>query len=294
MSAATLATDTATPLLSERVRGVFQHLPKALVGDEEAIHQMRVAGRRLRVALPLLARKPEGKGARRCQRRLRELTRTAGTSRDLDVILGLFEQRLVEGGKRSRESALLLRRLRDARRRSRQRMVEALLDIKIAGLRRELRAVMARRGEGLFGVLLRLRRQRELLGAELLAGFTALGAGYDVEELHERRKAVRRLRYAAEVWDKLRDQKSEAPGLLKKLQEQLGNIHDTHVLSEWLGQQAAAAAARSQRALARDARQHQAFFTDASRAAHRALLERRPAEVVQRAMHAMGGTRSAA
>src|SRR5262245_39096584 len=104
---------SSTTLLKARIQDVFKELPKALTGDEEAIHQMRVAGRRLRVALPLLAQKPAGKRTHRTLRRLRQLTRTAGTSRDLDVVLELFEARLREEGRRTREGGLLLRRLRD-------------------------------------------------------------------------------------------------------------------------------------------------------------------------------------
>jgi hypothetical protein len=76
-----------TDLLRTRVKELFRHLPKGLAGDQEAIHQMRVAGRRLQVALPLLAKKPEGRRVRRSLEVLRELTRTAGGSRDLDVSL---------------------------------------------------------------------------------------------------------------------------------------------------------------------------------------------------------------
>jgi hypothetical protein len=52
------ALDPATRLLKERVKRTFAHLPKALAGDEEEIHQMRVAARRLRTALPILRSSP--------------------------------------------------------------------------------------------------------------------------------------------------------------------------------------------------------------------------------------------
>jgi hypothetical protein len=47
------------------MRRVFKHLPKTLVGDQEAVHEMRVAARRLRVILPVLARKPAGRRVKR-------------------------------------------------------------------------------------------------------------------------------------------------------------------------------------------------------------------------------------
>jgi len=286
--------DTATPLLKERMRAVFRQLPKALAGDEESIHQLRVAGRRLRVALPLLALKPEGKRVRRALRGLRELTRATGRSRDLDVILGLFKKRLGGSGAASPESRLLLRRLRTARQRSRNSMAEALLDLEIARLRRDLRAVAARGGDGLFVVLLRLRERREGAGAGLLAEFATLGDRFDPDALHRVRREARRLRYAAEIWDAVRGQQSQAPALFKELQERLGHIHDAWVLACWLGRQAAAAASRGAEALAAEARAHEAVFHEASRAHHVELLERGPAALVQKAMEAMGPSRSAA
>ena len=93
--AARTPAERASPLLRQRIRAVFKQLPKGLAGDEEAIHQMRVAGRRLRAALPLLARRPGGKRVKRALRVLRELTRAAGQSRDLDVSLELLQEHLL-------------------------------------------------------------------------------------------------------------------------------------------------------------------------------------------------------
>ncbi|HEY7513832.1 MAG TPA: CHAD domain-containing protein, partial [Vicinamibacteria bacterium] len=67
--------DKTSLLLKERIRSVFRHLPKGLAGEEEAVHQLRVSGRRLRVALPLLARKPRGRRVKRALAILRDLTR---------------------------------------------------------------------------------------------------------------------------------------------------------------------------------------------------------------------------
>src|SRR6476646_11094474 len=77
-----------------KIRDVFSHLPKAMTGDEDAIHELRVAGRRLRAALPHLARKPEGRRVRRAILGVKELTRAAGASRDLDVMLACVEKEM--------------------------------------------------------------------------------------------------------------------------------------------------------------------------------------------------------
>jgi CHAD domain-containing protein len=286
--------DRCTPLLKARMRGIFKRLPAALNGDEESIHQMRVAGRRLRVALPLLARKPAGKRVRRAVTILRQLVRAAGTSRDLDVSVALLEERMREMGVLSPELLVLRRRLRGTRSRSRARMAEALLDIEIAKLRRNLRAIIGRRAESLFTVLQRLRDERDRRGTALSTSLQALGDRFDPEELHRLRIRARRLRYMAELRETLRGQSSEAPAIFRQLQERLGAIRDLFVVSEWLAGQAAASRARGALALAEEASRLHEFFLERSREHHRAFLESAPADLLARGLEEMGQGRSAA
>lgn len=280
--------DRTTPLLRERIRRVFQHLPKALAGDEEAIHQMRVSGRRLRVALPLLARKPGGRRVRRALSILRQIRTAAGASRDLDVGVALFEERMRSGEGARREVKTLARRLRAARARTRARMAESLMDLEIARLRRHLRRVLARRGEGLFPVLLRLGHERDARGAALLAALAWLHEDYDPDALHRLRIGTRRLRYVAELSEGLKGTPAEASDLFKGLQEQLGQIRDAYVLAAWLGRQAVAARGRGQVALAAEAEAQQAFFQETSRDHHRRFLESDAVTTVTRGLLALG------
>lgn len=286
--------DVSTPLLKERIQALFRQVPQGLAGHEEAIHQMRVAGRRLRVALPLLARKPKGKRVRRALRVLGELTRVAGTSRDLDVISTLLSEELASTPVPSREARLLRGRLVSARRRSRVRMAEALLDLEIARLRRDLRAVVRRRGEDLFTVLSRLYREREREGDGLLGSIVGLGDRFDPERLHDLRKRARRLRYAAEVGAALRGSASPAPEIFRELQGQLGAIHDAHVLAGWLGAQAERTERVGQSVLAAEAHRLEQVFLERALTAHRSLIDRGLVETADRALAAMGRVRSVA
>jgi CHAD domain-containing protein len=287
--------DQTTPLLKARVGALFRHLPKALAGEEEAIHQMRVAGRRLRVAVPLIGRKPEGRAARRTLLIMKQLTRAAGTSRDLDVSVALFATALPAATPEALPvRRTLFRRLRAARARGRRRMVDALLDIEIAGLRRDLRKLLARRGEVLFTVVLRMRDFREARGARVLQALAALGDRYDPAALHEVRKQLRKLRYAAELAEVVIGTETRAPAIFKALQEQLGEIHDSFVLSQWLARQAAGSRLRGEAAVADEAAALQSAFLEKSVADHRALLEQDPAERVRAGLMAMGPTRSSA
>jgi CHAD domain-containing protein len=284
-----------TDLLRERVRAVFRHLPKGLAGDEEAIHQMRVAARRLGVALPLLARRPEGRRGRRALRVLRELTRTAGTSRDLDVSLDLFAEHLRAVSPVAVELKRIRTRLRRARAQSRMRMAEALMDLEIARLRRDLRRLVARGAEDAFSVRVRMRDLRDEEGRAVLKGFESLRTRFDPEALHALRRRSRRLRYAAEFGDTLRSgADSKAPALWKRLQERIGQLHDHHVLASWLLTQAEIAEKRGETALATAARGQSDWATTMAVSLHRELLAAHPIEIATQALEAMGRARTAA
>jgi CHAD domain-containing protein len=286
--------DPGTRLLRERIRSVFSHLPQALAGNEERLHQMRIAARRLRVALPLLARNPDGKKVRRALQGLRALTRTPGASRDLDVMVSLAEDHWRQAGPLAEEARVLRRRLLAARARSRRQMSEALLDLEIARLRRDLRAVLARGGDVLFSGLVRLRETRDRDGERALDLLASLGTRFDADGLHEVRIRLRRLRYTAEVQDLLKGVRSDATRRFKDLQERLGQVRDAYVLSEWLAAQAVRAGRARQAALAREARALAARFRETSERHHRDLLEARPDDLVRHALEEMGYGRTAA
>jgi CHAD domain-containing protein len=246
------------------------------------------------VALPVLARKPEGRRVRRALKVLRQMTRTAGASRDLDVMAGLLDRHLKETPVHSPELKLLRRRLMEARRRSHRRMADGMLDLEIAGLRRDLRVVQSRHAESLFTVLLRLRQARDAQGEEAAAALRRLDDAYAPEALHRLRVKLRRLRYLAELQDAVRAQQSDAAALFKQLQDGLGQVQDHFLLSSWMGVQAGRAASRGAAALQAEAAALAAQFLARSRDHHAQVLATRPLERVEQALNAMGRTRGAA
>ena len=281
---------TAT-LLADRVKRVFRELPGAMGGEEEAVHQVRVAGRRLRVALPLLARKGCSRRVRTALKVLRQLTREVGCGRDLDVFLGLLEDRLAASRGASPEQRRLLTRLRSARGRGRRQVAEAVMDLDIDGLRRDLRRVLQLGAADSTTVLARVLAFREKHGAALLRGFSQLGDRNRPAELHALRRRARRLRYAAEVEDAVRGDDSRAPVLWKRLQDGIGALHDNHQLARWLDEQARAAERHGNAALARAARVERRFFLAEGRRLHAALVATRPADLALRALDAMARPR---
>src|SRR5215218_8890966 len=76
-------------LLRQRVAALRRMLPGARSGDARAVHQARVATRRLREAMPLVE---AGKPGRKIERVARDLTGVLGTVRELDVALLMLEE----------------------------------------------------------------------------------------------------------------------------------------------------------------------------------------------------------
>ena len=288
--------DRTATLLRDRVKRVFRELPGAVAGEEEPVHQIRVAGRRLRVSLPLLARKGGGRQVKRALKVLRQLVGVVGRGRDLDVLVGLFEDRL--GGLKvtSVEQRAFLTLLRRARGRVRAQVTENVLDLDIDGLRGALRQLLDRGAADATTVLARVLVVREEESACILRALSRIGERYRPDALHALRRHVRRLRYAAEVEDAVRGDDSRAPALCKRLQDGIGALHDHHVLACWLDEQAKTAEARGNRLLAGAARREKRFFVAEGRRLHKSLLETKPADLALRALQAMarGGPIAAA
>jgi CHAD domain-containing protein len=285
-SAAPLAGDT-TALLQERLDVLYQRLPGGIAGDEDDLHEMRVASRRLRVALPLLATRPRGRRVRRARERLRSLVRAGGHGRDLDVLVALLEERLREGEAASRLDRIR-RSLRGSHGHSRRATASALMDVDIAGLRRDLRVIAGRGGDGVFGALARVRESREMVGRQILGALEHLGTRFDPEQLHWVRRRIRRLRYTAELQAELQSRPLSAPRQLKKLQAVLGELNDAWVLAEWLERRQAAARQRGEEGLATQARRLHVWAVSRSRRCHRDWLGRDPIASLRRTLATLG------
>ena len=78
-----------TWLLRQRFTALARGLAGARAGDVTAIHQARVATRRLREALPLVT---SGGAGRKLERTIRRLTRALGPVRELDVALQTLDE----------------------------------------------------------------------------------------------------------------------------------------------------------------------------------------------------------
>ena len=219
-------------LIRQRLRALEKNLPGAAKGNVNALHQARVASRRIREALPLVS---AGSRGRRLERQMRKITQALGPVRDLDVALQILDE-MERSGEVSRSA---LARLRQAVSRERQ-LLQADMKRRLEGYdleklrKRALGA--ARRGGGRTGVRdpkrLARAQQRAARRAERLRAAIDSAAGiYLPDRLHEVRIAVKKLRYAMELARELSGSRATAKlRTLKNSQDLLGRIRDLEIL----------------------------------------------------------------
>ena len=220
-------------LIRQRLTAVTRGLPGARNGDVSSLHQTRVATRRLREALPLVA---SGSRGRKLEKTVRRLTRALGPVRELDVaLLTLDEFERLDDVPRTAITKLR-QVVTEERRLLHDEMCRRLGKLDLEKLR--TRAVAAARKvkapRGSLADPARLaaadeRSARRAIG--LRAAIENASSIYLPDRLHEVRIAVKKLRYGMEIARELRRSHATARiRTLKEAQDLLGRMHDLEVL----------------------------------------------------------------
>ena len=217
-------------LLLRRARDLERHLPAAVAGDDVGVHQARVASRRLREAVPVLA--ADTKTRKKAERKIRRLTQALGTVREMDVTVQILDE-FARGPGIPRDALEDVRGHVIAERdRRRATMLDRLRRVNTAKLSRRLEEVAimipgATLGEWRGTLVVRVgQRARRLRDAIQHAGRV-----YAAEQLHLVRIAVKKLRYALElVADSRLAPVRPLVNTLKRAQETLGRLHDLQVI----------------------------------------------------------------
>lgn len=213
----------------------------------EGVHQLRVALRRMRSALRLFRPAIPTEITRPWALEMRDLARTLGPARDLDVFLdeglGVVSGRLPLSGEEK------LRDLAEQRRTEAYVTVQHMLDSeRYAGFKRGLADWLITEG-WTRGPLTEKHRQRltrnvsrfarKRLNKQLqrvIQRGVAAADGESTEQLHELRIECKKLRYAGEFFAPLFDGMDDFIDQLKELQDLLGVINDVAVTRELLAQ----------------------------------------------------------
>ena len=227
-----------------RQRALHKQLAVALEGDGHAVHQARVATRRLREALPVLGAGLGRKRVRKLRRRMRTLTQLFGAVRERDVALKMLETRQSDGvvdTPGAERVRALVDQGRDAARHHLTHTLDAhkvsrwLHDIKVfeEELRESAEAQTSKDGVAPWSIELarRLLRRTEWLRRTV----NDAGVLFVSDRLHTVRVALKRLRYAVELAGELSGRKLEATlDELKTCQDTLGALHDLDMLMDYV------------------------------------------------------------
>ncbi len=227
--------------------------------DAEALHDFRVAVRRLRSWVRMLRDELEGSVPRSVAQALADFASTSNAGRDAEVLLDWLAGAITQLPPRHRSAARWMIRQQEARKgessRELQRLLGQSFDVTLQRLERRFRryratlylddgprdATLAQR------VAERMRAQSSQL-TELLGRIQGVD---DDAAIHRGRIAGKRLRYLLEPLADMHPDLASLIARLKRLQDTLGAVHDAHVWGEALHRTLQHAADQEGRALRR-------------------------------------------
>jgi CHAD domain-containing protein len=246
-------------LWQKRLDALTAVWPDFLDGQTKALHKARVASRRIREALPVVAASAPPHKVRKLKRRLRDLTQFLGPIRELDVELDLLDKQADTDGI-PRSALSMIRREVAAQRQALRHHLGDNPPIDIKKLIKKLERIekreedkdekgkgqrAERRGQRAEGKGQRAEGRRKksdkfeaawrgVLAARLLSRAKALRASIDAagplytpERIHGVRISTKKLRYALEIAQESGITRAGAlVKALKKHQERLGRLHD--------------------------------------------------------------------
>ncbi len=218
-------------------------------GDARAIHDLRVASRRLEAVADLICPAPLPAEARKLRRQIKRSRRALSKVRDSDALLERIETLLARKRTARRKAwAVIAKHLRERRkeafRRAKRKISRAELPAALARLREwlelETPPSLARSQAGAEPARLtagwlqaRIGKAIQEAGATFEARLGRVRERPDAPAAHKARIAAKRARYLAEI---LRDfgapESAEAAAWFREVQKRLGDWHDLGLLEE--------------------------------------------------------------
>jgi CHAD domain-containing protein len=212
---------------------LHSRLPQVRDGDRDAIHDARVATRRLRAAIPLVGVGATTAVVEQATPVLRALGRALGRAREEDEALRLIDEIERRSPGAAPAAATLRARLLPRQLRLRRRLIKTIesLDVEVldrladaarrSGVSRMWAADPARSAlRGAVG------RRTEIAERKVHHA----GGVYFPNRAHRARIAIKKLRYLAELMDRNERLRKPAVRALRNAQGALGSIHDREML----------------------------------------------------------------
>ncbi len=239
------ASPSCDRLWRKRLNELSTVWPEFVHGRTTGLHKTRVASRRIREALPVVAIGASPAKVKKLNKKMRALTRVLGPIRELDVELHILEERAATAGVSGRALAIVRREIAARRQALRKELKDDAPVTDMKRLLKKLERVVngkernRHKAEGKAAIKLEAK-WRGVLAARLMQRArrlnTALeeaGPLYAPDRLHNVRISTKKLRYALEI---ARDAgvAGTTPLLktLKRHQERLGHLHDLQLLGK--------------------------------------------------------------
>ena len=227
---------------------------KVLKGDDpDAIHDMRVASRRLQQVLDLIFPKPLPREARRLRRKIRRCRRVLGDLRNCDVLLQQVQGRLARKRCSDREAWTAVKQhLQERRSESFSRAIRKLSKVNLAVFYMRAKEILDRlrptpdQDPDLRPLVQPDRPALEPFPARLTQALVGVWREFEKQvasshrettapSIHAARICAKRLRYLLEVVNQFGiPGSSGALTWLRKIQQHLGDWHDMEVLEEMI------------------------------------------------------------
>jgi CHAD domain-containing protein/CYTH domain-containing protein len=229
--------------------------------DSEALHDMRVAMRRLRSWLRAMDEVVHDIG-KKTRRRLDAIADASNESRDCEVLLGWLDEQIKTLTPRARAAPRHLVRVLNERKERADFKLETEIEQNLEPTLRTLRRRLSRHAvpvnpadsaaDPTFGSVLALAILTQAAALEdALADIESI---VDDESIHRARIRGKRLRYVLEPVMDVSEEAKKIVQQLKKLQDALGEVHDAHLWSRELAHALEDAAHDDARAIAALAR----------------------------------------
>lgn len=206
--------------------------------QSEAVHEARVASRRLRVALAYVMPFYHVPEIKRIQRTLKTVTTTLGATRTLDVSRRLLAELGHGAGVDARPIRVDLdRSLEKGRQESAQRCMEVLRTAQLRRLGQEVEAILgAPHGHATPETLEKTGRRQVLrLEKEAWRDWKRYRKSRKKKDLHRLRITVKQARYGLEIYHEHHGGAvPEFLTMLGQAQSRLGRVHDLEMLARWL------------------------------------------------------------
>lgn len=227
--------------LAAQSRELKRCAPRIRDGDADAVHDLRVACRRMRAALKLLGGSISAKRAERLGRRLRKAARRLADLRDVDVMLQTLDAASVDPAPLLANTPEPLERAREVLRARRRRAATAARRTMRRGLIRRMRRGVRRLRRGIlrrtpacFAPRAAQTALESTIAVTIARLLAHVGNEFDAA-LHDARLGIKRLRYEIELLaPHFRDGHGDLVARLRRLQETLGAMHDAASLEQWL------------------------------------------------------------